>query len=171
MKSYRTIVLVLWMASGIANTRASVQEQAQQAASPAVKNVGSQACEKCHEDIYQRWKKTPMANVVRDPKEHPEAIIPDLSTNPFTKFTTDQIALVYGSIWKQRYFTKVGDDYNPLGAQWDVINKIWRPYKVADGTDWWVPFYPPDNDKRPTGPTCDGCHSVGYDVKTKSIVE
>ena len=26
--------------------------------------------------IYERWKKTPMANVVRDPREHPDAIIP-----------------------------------------------------------------------------------------------
>ena len=32
----------------------------------------------------------------------------------------DDIAFVYGSKWKQRYFTKVGDDYFPLGAQWDI---------------------------------------------------
>ena len=44
--------------------------------------VGSQACAKCHAQIYDRWKKTPMANVVRDPREHPDAIIPDLSTRP-----------------------------------------------------------------------------------------
>jgi predicted CXXCH cytochrome family protein len=133
--------------------------------------VGSQACEKCHEDIYRRWKKTPMANVVRDPREHLDAITPDLATNTVAKFTKDQVALVYGSLWKQRYFTKVGDDYYPLGAQWDVINKTWRPYKVADGTDWWVKFYPPDNMQRPTGPTCDGCHSVDYNIQTKKVVE
>jgi mono/diheme cytochrome c family protein len=33
---------------------------------------------KWHADIYEHWKKTPMANVVRDPREHPDAIIPDL---------------------------------------------------------------------------------------------
>jgi mono/diheme cytochrome c family protein len=43
--------------------------------------VGSQACEKCHQEIYARWKKTPMANVVRDPRAYPHAIIPDLATN------------------------------------------------------------------------------------------
>lgn len=133
--------------------------------------VGSPSCEKCHEQIYQSWKKTPMANVVRDPREHPEAIIPDLATNSVAKFTKDQVALVYGSLWKQRYFTKVGDDYFPEGAQWDVMNKMWRPYKVADGTDWWVKFYPPDNMQRPTGPTCDGCHSVDYNIQTKKVVE
>ena len=31
--------------------------------------TGSQACQKCHAEIYDHWKKTPMANVVRDPRE------------------------------------------------------------------------------------------------------
>ena len=55
-----------------------------------------------------------MANVVRDPREHPEAIIPDLSKpNPLVAFSTNDIALVYGGKWKQRYFKKIGDDYFP----------------------------------------------------------
>jgi hypothetical protein len=89
----------------------------EQAALKSAHYVGSQACEKCHAEVYQRWKKTPMANVVRDPKEHPDAITPDLATNNVAKFTKDQVAFVYGSLWMQRYFTKVGDDYFPLGAQ------------------------------------------------------
>jgi predicted CXXCH cytochrome family protein len=133
--------------------------------------VGSKACEKCHAPIYQRWKQTPMANVVRDPKEHPEAIIPDLATNRIAKFSKDQVAFVYGSLWKQRYFTKIGDDYFPEPAQWDVQHKVWRPYHVAKGTDWWEPFYPADNMQRPTGPTCDGCHSVDYNIHTKQVAE
>jgi predicted CXXCH cytochrome family protein len=113
-----------------------------------------------------------MANVVRDPKTHPDAIIPDLTRpDPLVTFTRDDIAFVYGSRWKQRYFTKVGDDYFPLGAQWDVTHKLWQRYFVADNTDWWVPHYPADNAKRPTGPTCDGCHSVNYDVKTRQVAE
>ena len=52
-----------------------------------------------------------MANVVRDPRIHPDAIIPDLASNTVAKFTVEKVALVYGSIWKQRYFTKIGDDY------------------------------------------------------------
>ena len=134
--------------------------------------VGSLACRTCHVEIYERWKKTPMANVVRDPREHPEAIIPDLTKpDPLLKFKRDDIALVYGSVWKQRYFTKIGDDYFPEPAQWDITNRIWRPYFVANGTDWWATLYPPDNMKRPTGPTCDGCHSVNYNVQTKTITE
>ena len=110
-----------------------------------------------------------MANVVTDPKEHPEVIIPDLTkADPLLTFTRDDIAFVYGTKWKQRYFKKVGDDYFPLPAQWDVQNRVWRPYLVQPNTDWWVPHYPATNDGRPTGPLCDGCHSVNYDVRTKA---
>jgi predicted CXXCH cytochrome family protein len=152
--------------------RLTVEEQRQQAINTASAHyVGSQSCKSCHAQIYEHWQKTPMANVVRDPREHPEAIIPDLSTNTIAKFTKEQVALVYGSIWKQRYFTKIGDDYFPEPAQWDITNHVWRPYFVANGTDWWVPFFPPDNMQRPTGPTCDGCHSVDYNIHTKQVAE
>lgn len=149
------------------------QEQSrQQATIVAARYIGSQGCAKCHQEIYERWKKTPMANVVRDPRDHPEAILPDVATNTVAKFTKDQVAFVYGSLWKQRYFTKVGDEYFPLAAQWDVGNRAWRPYHVPDkGGDWWTAFYPSDNMQRPTGPLCDGCHSVGYDIHTKQVAE
>jgi len=147
-------------------------EREQQATTASLAHfVGSPSCQKCHAQIYERWRKTPMANVVRDPREFPDAIIPNLSTNTVSKFSRDDVALVYGSLWKQRYFTKKGDDYFPEPAQWDVTNHVWRPYFVANGTDWWVPFYPPDNMQRPTGPTCDGCHSVNYDIHTKQVTE
>lgn len=148
-------------------------EKATQAStSTAAHYVGSHACQKCHQVIYERWEKTPMANVVRDPREHPDAIIPDLSTNTVAKFTKDQVAFVYGSKWKQRFFTKIGDDYYPLPVQWDVGNKTWRPYHVPDtGADWWTAYYPSENLQRPTGATCDGCHSVNYDIHTKQVDE
>ena len=134
--------------------------------------VGSARCGTCHPAVYQRWQKTRMANVVRDPRTHPDAILPDLTkANPLVTFKKEDIAFVYGSKWKQRYFQKIGDDYYPLGAQWDVTHQTWRPYHVATGTDWWVSFYPAENDKRPTGPTCDGCHSVNYDIRTKTVSE
>ena len=134
--------------------------------------TGSASCKTCHAQVYERWSHTRMANVVRDPKEHPDAILPDLSKpDPLVKFTKDDIAFIYGSRWKQRYFKKVGDDYFVLPAQWDVTHQIWRPYFVRNGTDWWATLYPPDNMKRPTGPLCDGCHSVNYNIQTKTVTE
>ncbi len=147
------------------------EEKTQEASTNTAHYVGSQACEKCHAQIYDHWKKTPMANIVRDPREHPDAITLDLATNDVYKFTKDQVAFVYGSIWKQRYFTKIGDDYFPLPVQWEFNNHKWSKYFAGDKADWWTKFYPPDNMKRPTGPTCDGCHSVGYDIHTKQVAE
>jgi predicted CXXCH cytochrome family protein len=156
----------------VASLTASAAVRAQTQSVASSQYVGSAECKSCHEEIYARWSKTLMANVVRDPKEHPDAIIPDFSKpDPLVKFSTTDIALVYGSKWKQRYFTKVGDDYFPQPAQWDVTHKIWRPYMVANGTDWWSTLYPPDNFMRPTGPLCDGCHSVNYNIETKTVTE
>ena len=138
----------------------------------AANYVGSASCRTCHAAVYDRWTKTRMANVVRDPRAHPDAIIPDFSkADPLLTFKKDDIAFVYGSKWKQRYFTKIGNDYYPFPAQWDVANKVWRPYFVQPNTDWWVPHYPADNMKRPTGPLCDGCHSVNYNARTKTVTE
>jgi predicted CXXCH cytochrome family protein len=134
--------------------------------------VGSVACRTCHPQVYDRWKATRMANVVQDPAKNPSAILPDLSNpDPLVTFTRNDIAFVYGSRWKQRYFKKVGGDYFVLPAQWDITHQIWRPYFVKNGADWWASLYPPDNMKRPTGPLCDGCHSVNYNIQTKTVTE
>src|SRR6185437_6448132 len=99
---------------------------------PTATYLGSATCRTCHPQIYARWSKTPMANIVRDPRQHPDAIIPDLSkADPkIVNFTKDDIAFVYGSKWKQRYFKKVGNDYFPLGAQWDIPHQKWSAYFV-----------------------------------------
>ncbi|HLX00104.1 MAG TPA: cytochrome c3 family protein [Candidatus Acidoferrales bacterium] len=141
---------------------------------PAIKSnfVGSETCRKCHEELYQSWKQTRMANVVRDPKKDPQAVLGDFShPDPNLTFDLSQVAFVYGSRWKQRYFTRRGDDYFVLPAQWDIKHNRWLPYHVADGSDWWTKFYPTGNFERPTGPLCDGCHSLNYNLETKQVTE
>src|ERR1700722_13086946 len=129
--------------------------------------VGSRACRDCHQAIYDRWQTTLMANVVQDPKQRSNAVLGDFSKpNPLVTFKPEEVAFTYGTKWKQRYWKKQGDDYFVLPGQWDVRNKVWRAYHVQPNTDWWVPFYPEAQEGRPTGPLCDGCHSVNYDVKT-----
>jgi predicted CXXCH cytochrome family protein len=134
--------------------------------------VGSKSCAECHAKAYSDWLKTRMANVVRDPAQHPEAVLGDFThPDPARTFDLSQVAFVYGSRWKQRYFAKSGNDYYVLPAQWDVAKKKWLPYHVAKDTDWWVPFYGETNQERPTGPLCDGCHSVNYNIKTHQVTE
>jgi len=164
---YRALLLLITVALISAFLSLNLHSQ-----KPPRTYVGSAACGDCHVPIYQRWAKTRMANVVTDPRARPQVVIPDFSkADPLLTFKLDDVALVYGTKWKQRYFKKVGDDYFPLSAQWDVNHKIWRPYFVQPNTDWWVPYYPADNMKRPTGPLCDGCHSVDYDINTKAVTE
>ncbi|MDP9012724.1 MAG: c-type cytochrome [Pseudomonadota bacterium] len=162
------------LVASLGGNHAADRNTAAPGVTPAARYAGSAACQSCHEDIFARWSKTRMANVVRDPKRHPEAIIPDFSkSDPLLTFTRADVAFVYGSVWKQRYFKRVGNDYFPFPAQWDVAHKMWRPYHVADNTDWWAPLYPDpgDNSRRPTGPLCDGCHSVGFNIDNNTVVE
>jgi cytochrome c5 len=71
--------LVLYMRNLPKTAPLSVGLAANQASGADPHYVGSETCKTCHADIYERWKKTPMANVVRDPREHPDAFIPDFS--------------------------------------------------------------------------------------------
>ena len=163
--------LVLFIRSLSRSGGATANATAAGTTPPAAHYVGSKACQPCHADVYRRWNQTPMANVVRPLAQSPPSLFPEPSTNPVFPFHAQDVAFVYGSLWKQRFFKKVGDDYFPLPVQWEVANKKWSKYFVPATGDWWTSFYPPDNMQRPTGPTCDGCHSVGYDIHTKQVAE
>ncbi len=167
MKSYAPLTSVL-LVLGVAVV---VRGQT----SPAERNLefaGSQACETCHQNIYDRWKDTRMANILVDVKERPGVILGDFSKpDPLVTFTKEDIVFTYGSKWKQRYFTRIGDDLFVFPAQWDIQNKMWRRYYVRPGTDWWVEHYPAEQMQRPTGPLCDGCHSTNYNIETKQVTE
>lgn len=163
--------------SALAMTVCGFASAAQFPATPAPASTkshftGSAHCKRCHEREFAGWQQTRMANVVRDPRGHPEAVLGDF-THPdaVRSFTLADVAFVYGSRYKQRYFTRRGNDYYPLPAQWDIEKKRWLPYHVESGADWWVPHYGPTNFDRPTGPTCDGCHSVNYNIETHQVTE
>lgn len=49
---------------------------------------------------------------------------PAAAADPLVHFSKDDIALVYGSIWKQRYLKKDGDDYFPFPAQRGTKSRI-----------------------------------------------
>ena len=134
--------------------------------------TGSAACRDCHLQIYERWQDTLMANVLQDPRVRPEVILADFDTaDPLVTFGPEDVDFTYGSKWKQRYFTEIGDDLFVFPAQWDVQNRVWRRYYARPGTEWWTDYYPADQMQRPTGPLCDGCHSVNYDLQTKRVTE
>jgi hypothetical protein len=79
-------VMISWLSlhgqSSVTNTgRPNVQLPGNASATAAqAYYVGSEACKKCHLNLHDGWKQTRMANVVRDPREHPDAVLRDLST-------------------------------------------------------------------------------------------
>ena len=77
----------------IAMTFAAPRHAEAQSASANRRFVGSEACKKCHAEHYEGWMQTRMANVIREPKQHPEAVLGDFAQpNPVGTFSLDDVA-------------------------------------------------------------------------------
>jgi len=120
--------------------------------------AGSASCKECHPDEYALWSKTPHSRMLVDAKKNPDAILPtDFSGMPFTK---DDILYTVGSHWVQKYLTRMEDGLlYQLPKIWNVPKRAWEPYTIFN---WNV---------KPYNIFCDGCHTVGFDVKTKTFFE
>ena len=98
--------------------------------------VGSKACQSCHQEVYARWQKTAhgqhRARSQGPSRRHHCRRSRQRPIPTIVNFTKDDVAFVYGSQWKQRYFKKSGDTYVPLPAQWNIDTKKWSKYHVAD---------------------------------------
>lgn len=120
--------------------------------------AGSEKCVSCHQVQYKGWIRTFHSTVIQDARKNPSAIMADMS-DPNLPFKKGDIDFTIGGHWDQRYLTKIDDDYYILPRLWSVQSKKWRPYS----TYGWQ--------RRPYSKYCVGCHSVGFDPKTKEIVE
>ncbi len=126
--------------------------------SPKAEYVGSERCGSCHQIQYRGWKNTFHSTVIQDARKNPAAILGDMTVAdlPFKKA---DIYFTVGGHWDQRYLTRIGDDYYVLPRLWSVQSRKWRPYS----TYGWQ--------QRPYSKYCIGCHSIGFDPKTKEVAE
>ena len=136
--------------------------------------VGSKKCSKCHLQHCQGWETTLHSKMEQDviPKGPDKTVKGDFSSDdPVLTFKLEDADIVVGSRFKQRYSRKIGDDWYMLPAQWNVETKKWAKYHPKN--DWWAAesIYPKEWNKRPTSKLCEGCHTVGFDIKTKEPVE
>lgn len=97
-----TLLFVQMIGARTANAQAAPRKSAKDhpAAASAEKPhyVGSEACRTCHQKAYNGWKKSRMANILLDPKVHPEAVIGDFShPDPVRTFTLDDVAFTYAA--------------------------------------------------------------------------
>ncbi len=133
---------------------AALATGAARAADPAY--AGSEKCKGCHEDEYKSWKQSYHAKMVR-PKD--EAILKDVVENwakdgPAKVNLTgapaklDDVVMVVGSKWKQRFLVKNAATGGMLflDKQWNTVHKRWEPY--GQKNDW--------------DTNCATCHATGF---------
>lgn len=124
----------------------------------AVEYVGSTACAVCHEGKYNMWEETLHANVIKDARRHPEAVLGDFEIED-VPFKREEILYTVGSHWDQRYMTEIEGKLYVLPKLWSVQSRQWRPYNVWS----WR--------KRPWSHYCAGCHVTGYDTGSGEYAE
>jgi predicted CXXCH cytochrome family protein len=142
---------------------------------PVKQYIGSKKCAKCHEEYYKGWKTTLHSKmeqeVIRTGMDR--TVLGDFSSkDPDLTFTLDEVDMLVGSRFKQRYAKKIQNDYYMLPAQWNVDTKEWVPYHPKQ--DWWAAeegLYPKEWYKRPTSKLCEGCHTTGFNIHTKKPAE
>ena len=118
--------------------------------------AGSQACKECHNDIYEEWKLTPHARMMRKPSE--------LDENDFVSFKElnypeDKIVTVLGSHYVHRFVAEASGSYVVLPKIWDIHQKKWLD---SNDKNW---------KKRYWLKQCAGCHSTGFDTANDTFVE
>jgi hypothetical protein len=120
--------------------------------------VTSEGCRECHEEIYDQWKLSSHARMLRNAKEDPSAIEADNFSEeiPFTK---DDVEFALGSHWIQKYLTRIDGELYILPKFWNIVKKEWEPYSIWNWRN------------RPYSHHCNWCHSVGYDTETRTYVE
>jgi hypothetical protein len=63
---------------------------AEAASQAGAKYVGSKACQKCHQKVYREWRGTLHAQMTKDAKKYPDAIIGDFGIkSDIRTFTKD----------------------------------------------------------------------------------
>lgn len=120
--------------------------------------IGSESCNDCHQIQYKGWVNTFHSLAVKNVKKNPSVIMGDMK-EPDLPFKVEDIWFTVGGHFDQRYLTKIDNDFVVLPRLWSVQSKKWRPYS----TYGWQ--------KRSYSKLCLGCHSIGFDPKTSSIVE
>jgi nitrate/TMAO reductase-like tetraheme cytochrome c subunit len=123
--------------------------------------AGSEKCATCHQEAYQSWKETYHAKMVRPLKDGllkdaGDSWAKDAKGNPGpTKgnvdgkpFRMEDVQLVVGSLWKQRYLVRneATGNHQFMDKQWNRMTRVWENY--GQKNDWET--------------MCATCHATGY---------
>jgi hypothetical protein len=116
--------------------------------------TGSKVCARCHDGIYTQWKKTTHARTLQDPRENSKAIAAVFSGKE--SFKPDEVEIVIGVHWTQRYVIDRGGDLKIARGVWSLGESSWTRSSWREQS--WKDY-------------CAGCHLTGYDPYEDSYVE
>ncbi len=123
--------------------------------------VGSQACQKCHQAEYRTWNETYHSKMIRtlrdgllkdpgeqwskDAKGTPGPTKGNIDGKPYK---LEDVQLVVGSYWKQRYLVRnpATGNLQFMDKQWNRVHRQWENY--GQRNDWET--------------QCATCHATGY---------
>ena len=123
--------------------------------------IGSETCGKCHTAEYKTWQDTYHSKMVRPLKA---GLLKDAADNwakdskgnagptkgniDSKAFKMDDVVMVVGSYWKQRYLVPnaATGNHQFMDKQWNTVHKQWEPY--GQKNDWET--------------QCATCHATGY---------
>jgi len=139
--------------------------------------VGSDTCKMCHLEHYDSWKETMHSRMTQDAQKNQDAIIAPIDEKEIRKDLAkrsgelkvpaesiyipkvEDIKIVIGSEWKQRYVVQKDGDY------------FVAPIEYHSDKHQWLNYYEEDWDKRSWLLLCAGCHATGVDIEKKTYTE
>jgi hypothetical protein len=139
--------------------------------------VGSDVCKMCHLEHYDSWKETMHSRMTQDAQKNRDAIIAVIDEKEIRQDLAklgdrlkvpvdsvyipkmEDIKIVIGSEWKQRYVVQKDGDYYVA------------PIEYNSDKHTWLNYYEQDWNKRSWLQLCAGCHATGVDIGKKTYTE
>lgn len=139
--------------------------------------VGSDTCKMCHLEHYDSWKETMHSRMTQDAQSNQDFIIAPIDEKEIRQDLAklgdqlkvpadsiyipkiEEIKIVIGSEWKQRYVVQKDGDYYVA------------PIEYHSNTHQWRNYYEEQWDQRSWLKLCAGCHATGVDIEKKTYQE
>ena len=156
---------VLFHYNQLSKEYASLNEDQQPQSQKNSHYVGSDKCQKCHEDEHKHWQASQHSKMIQDVNKNPNVVVADFLKLPKdANFKLEDVTYAVGSKFKQRYMIRSDvngtEDYVLGNKQWNVQTKKWQNFKPWGY--WYKDAHPNNSQEFKTANACDGCHFVGY---------
>jgi hypothetical protein len=96
--------------------------------------------------------------MLRNVRENSDAIAAE-KFSPEIPFRKKDITYTIGSHWLQKYLTVIDGEFFVLPKYWSFTKGDWEPYSIFNWRS------------KPYSLNCYGCHTVGFDPVSKTLVE